>query len=128
MVVCVEEGPVADEGWHFKPLMHNLEAALLVDGHNGHFVVIHGDDLLVVLEELDELVRHDAVHSHLANREGFFFVPLLQHDQLLHLVFVDNGNLSLLIQQLLCFDEKFLLNLHSALLRLRLHDYSGKLE
>ena len=65
MVVCVEERAVANECRHFKSLMHNLEAAIFVNRHNGHLFVICSQYFLVVLKELDELLRINTIHSHL---------------------------------------------------------------
>ena len=116
MVVCVEERAVANECWHFKSLMHNLKSTILINRHYGHFLVISCQYFLIVLKELDELVRINTIYSHLTDRQGLFFSPLLKHNKLLLFIFVYDGNLSLKFEQVLCFIKELLLYLHSAFL------------
>ena len=72
-----------------------------------------------MLEEFNERVWHDPVHSHLTDRQrSILLVPLLQDNELLLFIFVDNWDLSLLVEKMLDFDEELLLNLHAALLSL----------
>ena len=67
MVVCIKERAVTDECWHFKSLMHNLKATILINRHYGHFLVISCQYFLIVLKELDELVRINTIYSHLTD-------------------------------------------------------------
>ena len=105
MVVCVEEGPVTDERWHFESLVHNLEATLLIDRYNSHFLVICRQYFLKMLEELYERVWHHTVYPHLANCQWtVLLVPLLEDDELLLFIFVHDWDLSFLVEKMLDFN------------------------
>ena len=121
MVIRVEEGPIANESWHFEPLVHNLEPAFFVNWDNCHFFVIGRQNLLVVLEELDELIGHHSIYSHLANCQWLVIIPLLKDNQLLFLIFVHDRDLALSIEKMRGFIQELLLNVHSTLHSIQFH-------
>lgn len=67
-VVCrVEEGSIGDEEGHGEALMKDHEVFVFVDGVYADVLVVVTDDLVLVLKELDELLRHQIVRLYLTN-------------------------------------------------------------
>lgn len=63
VIIRVEEGAVADHDRHFEARMHDLEITVFVDHIYPHLAVVLGQNFHVVLEKVDELLRHDILHS-----------------------------------------------------------------
>ena len=67
VVVCVEKGAIVDHEGHLVALVHNLEIAIEVNWSNLHLLVVLWQDVTLVLEVLDELLRCHVLHLDLTD-------------------------------------------------------------
>lgn len=101
VIVGVKEGAIIDHERHFESLVHDLKVAVPVHQPVLHFLVVLGQDLHLVLEVLDELLRHYVLHLHLTNvQRSAISLPHLMLHQVIFLVSQHDRYLSLSRQKL----------------------------
>ena len=119
VVVSVEEGAIVDHERHLVALMHNLEIAIKVNWSNLDFLVVLRQDIPLVLEVLDELLRSDVLDLDFANVERRSRpLPQLMLNHIVLLIIQHYRNLSLPLQQAHGLIKQPLLHEHSSFIRL----------
>lgn len=92
--------------------MYNLKITVPVYRRNLHFLVILRQDLHLILEVLNELLRHHVLHLDLADVESCAVaLPHLMLNEVVLLVCEYDWNFALARQELSCLVQKLLLQL-----------------
>ena len=102
VVISVKERPITYKSRHFKPLMYNLKSTVFINWDNGNLFVIFCQYFLVMIEEINELIRKHSVNSHLTKSKWDVVCPLLKNYQPLFFIFIHDRNLALIIEESLC--------------------------
>ena len=99
VIVGVKEGAIVYHERHLKALVHYLKVAVPVHQPVLHFLVVLWQDLHLILEVLNELLRHYVFHFDFANVERTAIsLPHLMLHKIIFLVSKHDGYLSLSCQ------------------------------
>lgn len=102
VIVGVEEGSIGKHPGHLPPLVNYEEASVLIDFfHFDHFVILW-HDLMLLVEELDELLRGHSIRDDLQHCKGRISFPTLMYDKRAIFIFVDNRHVMSTGQHICC--------------------------
>ena len=128
MIVGVEERSIWKHPRHFPSLVHNKESCVFVNFLDfNHFVVLW-HNFVLMMEELDKLLRGHSIGDDFQHCKGWITVPSLVHDQWAIFVFVNDGHLVAIwkyvsseIQQLLLDPDSAFKSIFEALHLLKIY-------